>query len=47
MPNEDVIKFKKAHNTLTSVVRELVTSDNARIMQMQTSQMQTLVVETS
>ena len=27
MPNEDVIKFKKAHNTLTSVVRELVTSD--------------------
>ncbi|MBQ4646117.1 MAG: type II secretion system protein [Candidatus Gastranaerophilales bacterium] len=27
MPKEDVIKFKKGHNTLLSVVRELVTSD--------------------
>ena len=27
MPNEDVMKFKKAHNTLGTVIRELVTSD--------------------
>jgi len=26
-PNEDILKFKKAHNTLYSAIRELVTSD--------------------
>lgn len=27
MPDEDLMKFKKAHNTLGTVIRELVTSD--------------------
>lgn len=27
MPNEDVMKFKKAHSTLTTAIRELVNSD--------------------
>ena len=27
MPNEDIMKFKKAHNTLYTAIRELVTSD--------------------
>ncbi len=27
MPNEDLMKFKKAHNTLGTVIRELVTND--------------------
>jgi len=28
MPNEDLMKFKKAHNTITTAIREIVNSDD-------------------